>query len=42
MLQAILMHAGSGFSIAANAPPLPGDGVDGEYVELAIPAAQPC
>jgi hypothetical protein len=42
MLQAILIQAGPVFSPAASAPPLPGHGTDGEYVELAVPAVQAC
>jgi hypothetical protein len=42
LLQAVIGHAGPGFSPAANASPFPGDGANGEYLELAIPAAQPC
>src|SRR5262245_29101675 len=41
-LQTILIQAGSGFSPAASAPPLSGDGADAEYVEVAVPAVQPC
>ena len=41
-LQAILMQAGPGFPPAASAPPLAGDWADVEYVEVAVPAVQPC
>lgn len=42
VLRAFLTQAGPGFSPAGSTPPLPGDGADGEYVELAAPAAEPC
>jgi predicted RNase H-like HicB family nuclease len=41
VLRAFLTHAVPGFSPAGSTPPLPGDGADGEYVELAAPAAVP-
>jgi hypothetical protein len=42
VLQAMLMQAGPGFSPAADASPLPSDGTDGEYVEVAAPAVPQC
>lgn len=42
MLQAILMQAGPSFSLAVGAFPLPGEGVDGEYVEVAAASVPPC
>jgi hypothetical protein len=41
-LQAILIHVGPGFSPAASALPLSEAGADGEYVEVAVRAVQPC
>jgi hypothetical protein len=41
-LQAILIKLGPGFSPAASAPRLPGDGADGEYVEITVPSVQQC
>ena len=41
-LQAILMQPGPGFPPTASAPPLAGDWADVEYVEVAVPAVQPC
>ena len=41
VLQAMLMQAGPGFSPAASAP-LPGDGADGDYVEVAAPSVPLC
>lgn len=42
LLQAMLMQAGPGFSHAASSPPIPGEGLDGEYVDIAAPPVQPC
>jgi hypothetical protein len=42
VLQAILMQAGPGFTSAADSPPLPRDGGDGEYVEVGVPPVGPC
>jgi hypothetical protein len=42
LLQAILMQAGPCFSIAANPPPLPDGGGDGEYVEISAPPSLSC
>jgi hypothetical protein len=39
-LQAILIQVGPGFSPAASEPPVPG--ADGQYVEVTVPAVQPC
>jgi len=41
-LQTILIQAGPDFSLAASTPPLPADGADAEYVEVTVPAVQPC
>lgn len=41
VLQAMLMQAGPGFLPAASTPP-PGDGTDGEYVEVAAPSVPLC
>jgi hypothetical protein len=41
-LQAILIQVGPGLSPVASAAPFQGDGADGEYVEVAVPAVQPC
>jgi hypothetical protein len=40
VLQAMLIQAGPSFSPAASARP--GDGADGEYVEVAAPSVPPC
>ena len=42
VLQAMLLQAGPGFSPAASAPPPPGDGADGEYVEVVAPSVPLC
>ena len=42
VLQAILMQACRGFSLAASPSPLEGDGADGEYVEVAAPCLPQC
>lgn len=42
VLQAMLMQAGPCFSPAASVPPPPGDGADGEYVEVAAPSVPLC
>jgi hypothetical protein len=42
VLQAMLMQAGPCFSPAASTPPSPGDGADGEYVEVVAPSVPLC
>jgi hypothetical protein len=41
-LQAILIQVGPYFSPVTSAAPFPGEGADGEYVEVALRAVEPC